>query len=294
MPDLSLSERINRQKNNSPNEIIKRRIILDYTDCPHCEGSLYLPNGKPCQCRKDFIIGNKLKKCGVGTGYIYVDMKFYKKRLAGMEVQVQHGLLGPSGGKLKIHEFIEFIELYIDTFDNRLYDGHGFILSGMTGCGKTSATVYIIRELCKTKYAKARKPSIKFIDMLTVLDTIKDTWDDDSDTRKESKQLIKDLSEFDLLVLDDLGAEYTKSKDWVVSILLSVIKKRLNNNRPTIITTNLKLSELSKNFSTDEHGRLASVLSEKFDVLSIVKTSDVRARRSNDLFKSMKKEIDYE
>lgn len=67
----------------------------------------------------------------------------------------------------------------------------------------------------------------------------------------------------DLLILDDLGAEYMRERtnarsevDWVDEQLYLILDARLNNNRPTLFTTNLTPSDLKKTLSARVHSRL--------------------------------------
>lgn len=65
---------------------------------------------------------------------------------------------------------------------------------------------------------------------------------------KELEKLIKELKQTQVLVLDDLGAEY-RSEWFRIEILMPVLQNRLTNNKLTIITSNysiLKLSNLYK------------------------------------------------
>lgn len=67
----------------------------------------------------------------------------------------------------------------------------------------------------------------------------------------------------DLLILDDLGAEYMRERtnarsevDWVDEQLYLILDARVNNNRPTLFTTNLTPSDLKKTLSARVHSRL--------------------------------------
>lgn len=67
----------------------------------------------------------------------------------------------------------------------------------------------------------------------------------------------------DLLILDDLGAEYMRERtnarsevDWVDEQLYLILDARVNNNRPTLFTTNLTPTDLKKTLSARVHSRL--------------------------------------
>lgn len=72
-------------------------------------------------------------------------------------------------------------------------------------------------------------------------------------------------SNADLLVLDDLGAEYRKagtpgSISWVDEQLYLILDERIMFNRPTVYTSNLSAAQLATSF--DEAGRVAGRLME--------------------------------
>ena len=50
----------------------------------------------------------------------------------------------------------------------------------------------------------------------------------------------------DLLILDDLGAEFTSA--FVTASIYNIVNSRLLSGLPTIVSTNLSLSELEKRY----------------------------------------------
>ena len=66
-----------------------------------------------------------------------------------------------------------------------------------------------------------------------------------------------------LLVLDDLGAE--KPSDWVRERLYTIINRRYEHCRPTIVTSNLTIDQLAKQVGS----RVASRLCELCEVVEL-------------------------
>lgn len=58
-----------------------------------------------------------------------------------------------------------------------------------------------------------------------------------------------------MLLLDDFGAEYSKS-DWVPSKVESIIIDRYNRMKPIILTTNYSDAWIEKNYSQRVYDRL--------------------------------------
>lgn len=80
---------------------------------------------------------------------------------------------------------------------------------------------------------------------------------------------LEDLIDSELLIIDDLGAEIKTSV--TVSALYQIINERLANNKPTIISTNLSVSEISENYEE----RIASRIFGSFDGY-LFKGNDIR------------------
>ena len=121
--------------------------------------------------------------------------------------------------------------------DNYKADSRGLILSGSYGTGKTHLAAAIINELLKTKNVVGA-----FVVVPDLLKAIRKSFDEKDN--KDIKQLFDTVKKSELLVLDDLGSE--KSSDWVREQLFILINSRYENMLPTIITTNLSMSELAE------------------------------------------------
>ena len=74
---------------------------------------------------------------------------------------------------------------------------------------------------------------------------------------EDDAEVMNTLKECDLLLLDDLGAEF--ESQFYVSCLYELINTRLNYGRPTIVNTNLTGTELKKRYSDRIVSRLYSM-----------------------------------
>jgi hypothetical protein len=109
------------------------------------------------------------------------------------------------------------------------------VLSGKTGCGKTAAACWWLfgptRNAKEDKYggyqsAPGPKPSF-----VTSADIATASQFD------ESRQ--RGLREASMLVIDDMGIEYSDVKGYFSSIIDTLVNDRYANSRPLIMTTNL-------------------------------------------------------
>ena len=74
--------------------------------------------------------------------------------------------------------------------------------------------------------------------------------------RDELREFTGDLYGCDLLIIDDLGTEFTNA--FVASQLFSCISERDLGRRPTIISTNLSLRDIQNRYSDRVFSRLTS------------------------------------
>lgn len=80
-----------------------------------------------------------------------------------------------------------------------------------------------------------------------------------------------------VLAIDDLGREY--GTDWAITEIEEVLTARYENNRPTIITTNLTLGDLAER-QGDPYGRLVSRLRDAARTMYVqIEGPDRRAAR---------------
>lgn len=105
----------------------------------------------------------------------------------------------------------------------------GLFFAGNPGVGKTHLAVAALRMLI------ARGFEGVFYDYQSLLDQIRSGWD--PMMQLSSRETYQRALESELLVLDDLGAH--RVTEFVEDTVTSIITYRCNNNKATIITTNL-------------------------------------------------------
>ncbi len=114
----------------------------------------------------------------------------------------------------------------------------GMLLWGDCGTGKTHLAIAILKELVQQKGARCL-----FRGYSALLKQLQATYnrqvvaDEDTGVVLTEYSILRDVTDVEVLVLDDLGAE--KSSEWTLSMLYHVINERYNQGRTTIITTNL-------------------------------------------------------
>jgi DNA replication protein DnaC len=117
---------------------------------------------------------------------------------------------------------------YADTFDERVKDGMGMMLSGKIGAGKTHLAASVANVLL------GQGLTVVLLTMQRILDSIKDTYDDGS--MSSTADVLEKYRSAALLIIDDLGKE--QPTGWAQSELYRIVNDRYEQMRPVIVTTN--------------------------------------------------------
>lgn len=120
------------------------------------------------------------------------------------------------------------------------------LLYGPPGLGKTHLSVAIAKAAIGKGYDVIYSP---LHSILAKLEAAKF-----SRGNEEYGDLIAAMLDCELLVLDDLGTEFTSP--FVVSVLYDMINTRIVNQRPTILSTNLEISEVEGRYTPRVYSRL--------------------------------------
>ncbi len=185
----------------------------------------------------------------------YVDNRtpdeIIKQNMSWQGVPSKYGLCSFDNfeGNSKISEYLKAIA----------YSKENIVLTGNPGCGKTHLAIAMMRHT----------GSGKFITIPDLLLQIRDTFN--SGNLLTEKELIEDFSKEGFLVLDDLGAE--KSSEYSITTLYLILNRRINDEKKTVITTNLSMQKISE--------ALGDRISSRLSGMNIVKINmpDYRKKR---------------
>lgn len=134
-------------------------------------------------------------------------------------------------------EALRICRKYADVFPEIFETGRCLLLLGKPGTGKTHLAVSIANQIMSTSSATAVYRTVG-----AVLQSIRATFDRSSD--QSEAQILSSLIGPSLLVLDEIGASKERPSDFELSTLFSIINGRYEQQRPTIIVSNLKADEL--------------------------------------------------
>lgn len=135
----------------------------------------------------------------------------------------------------------------------RVENGESLYLFGPCGTGKTYSACGV---LASYKLNKLSRKCI-FVPVSEMLMDIRNTFKTNSESTEEMEMDL--YSTCDLLVMDDLGA--MKITEWAVQSLDIIVDRRYRNQKPTVVTSNYTLKEISENFDNRIASRFGGMCS---------------------------------
>lgn len=125
---------------------------------------------------------------------------------------------------------IKFTAEYLQNTRTDLSSCKGLLLKGPVGCGKTHIAVALLKDILMQGHTG------RYYNMVDLLKDLRNTYSDNS-TMTES-EFLEGVSEPDVLVLDDVGAE--KTTEWVNDRVYLIVNTRYEASKVIIVTTNLE------------------------------------------------------
>lgn len=171
------------------------------------------------------------------------DLAGIPKRYASMSFDWlrEHGTF-PTENK----EAYAIVKAYADNLKYNLDFGKGLILRGPAGTGKTSIAVSVLKR------AIDMGKGGMMISMPNLLDNMLTLSKGDNVAFMDYERKLRNIP---LLLLDDFGAEYSKS-EWVSAKVESIILDRYNRMKPIVLTTNYSDSWIKDHYSQRIYDRL--------------------------------------
>jgi DNA replication protein DnaC len=138
---------------------------------------------------------------------------------------------------------LEYTMQYANTFTPQ---SRSILMFGQTGLGKTHLSLAIANKVLEKGYG------VIYDSAINILRSI----EKEHFSYEHSSDMIDLVMDTDLLILDDLGTEY--ETPFYNATIYNIINTRLNRGKPSIISTNLDLSGISRRYDKRVMSRIAS------------------------------------
>jgi DNA replication protein DnaC len=204
-------------------------------ECAHCDGSGFLIDeatntARDCECRPRRIAIRKAQKLEARLPKRFQGVSFDREPVASMPADI-----------------VRVVRGFVRDIDKSVTEGRGLYFAGDVGTGKTTLAMLVSGAAIRADRSVAIYSTPRLLNM--VRDTI--------GNGESTQQLLDKLATVDLLHLDDVGAENTS--DWVLEQLYSIVNARYEDERSTIITTNLMPPELAEQIGARTASRLVEM-----------------------------------
>lgn len=211
----------------------KNHLEGDYLEikyfCPLCEDTGF-KDSKLCECHINLLKSMAFEEAGKKSPLKF--SKFEDFRLDYYpEKAEKNGEISP---RKKMVENLEFCKEYANNFDT---DSCSLFMHGETGLGKTHLSLAIAGEVISKGYNVLYNSAQNIFSELQ-----KEHFGRNSNGAYEAMVL-----ECDLLIIDDLGAEFSTA--FTKAALYNIINTRINTGLPTIISSNLSLPEIEDEYT---------------------------------------------
>ncbi len=260
------SAAVERLREENKRILARRRELLlqngypeDYCkphyECELCHDSGYV-DLKMCSCMRRRLIEAGMEASGLGglmkkQSFDNFSLDYYRKDAKQYQIMK--------------HNF-ELIRAYANQFElSEKKHSESLLMLGGTGLGKTHLSTAIAKTVIEKGY------DVFYNSAVGMISDFEDRRFGNSIGMGDADNTERYIT-CDLLIIDDLGTEVVNQ--FTQSTLYYVINTRLNSNRPTIISTNLRNDEIMKVYSD----RITSRLMGEFLTLPFV-GMDIRKQK---------------
>ncbi|MBR2731669.1 MAG: ATP-binding protein [Clostridia bacterium] len=212
--------------------LVRGGFPADYLETPYfckkCEDTGFV-EGFACDCRKTLLA--ELSKQALDAVAPSAECTFdtFRPDYYPLPVDPQ---LGVSPRK-RMTEILEYCRSYAEDFGP---ESESLYMHGATGLGKTHLSLAIANVVTAQDYSVIYDSAQNLLSALE-----REKFGGGSGERAQ------EMLDCDLLIIDDLGSEFSTS--FTVSAVYNLINTRLNRKKPVIISTNLTETELEAKYS---------------------------------------------
>ena len=218
--------------------LVEAGYPADYLDriytCSKCQDMAYI-DGKRCECfteriKSALLLQSNLKNVLQKENFDTFSTDYYSREVPeGKTYSPYDNICGVLAKSKK----------FVQSFEEKDIERGSILIYGETGLGKTFLTNCIAKELLDLGH------SVLYLSANEIFESIISGYILNKKT--EYEDLYKLVYSTELLIIDDLGTEFTNN--FVCTQLFEIINQRGNSGLSTIISTNLTMKQLSDRYS---------------------------------------------
>lgn len=229
---LELEQTLDHLKREKAQLLIRNKIPLDALEvhpiCKKCGDTGFMDDQKRCSCFNQKLIDlayemSNIKRQIEKQNFDHFDLKVFSNETHGKE---------PLSQRENMKRILSEIEQFVARFPNN----ENLLFFGASGLGKTFLCNCIAKSLIDQGFSVIYQTPFTIIQLIE-----RKTFTDKSNALV--KMAYDQLFESDLLIIDDLGTE--SANTFTISEFYNIINTRILNEKSTIISTNIKLSEIA-------------------------------------------------
>ena len=220
--------------------------------CPKCGGTGYV-GAQMCECLRELCRQEQKKE----LTNLFGAESFEKFRLD--LYSDQYDAKYRSSPRELMRATYRMAQNYAQSFPA---NGQSLVFSGATGLGKTFLSACVARVVAERGFSVSYAP----------VGQLFAAFEEDKFRPQPDAARTEDVFACDLLIIDDLGTEYTNS--FIASQFFTCINERLLHRKSTIISTNLSLESLADLYTERSFSRITS----SYSLLKII-GDDIRIKK---------------
>lgn len=247
------------------NILAKNRYPADYLNvhyhCSECKDTGYI-DGRMCSCLKSLLREKAYDKLNNSSPLSLSDFRSFSLEYYS-KAPDETKKVSPYS---RMEKIFDFCKNYALDFSPKTSES--LLLQGGPGLGKTHLSLAIARAII------AKGCGVIYVSAPDVLSTLeKERFGGYGEGRSDTtEKLLKDC---DLLILDDLGTEF--NTQFTSAAIYNIVNTRMMTKKPTIISTNLSLSQLQKIYSMRMVSRIIGGMKRLVFI-----GEDIRQKKYND------------
>lgn len=197
-------------------------------DCEKCRDTGYI-DGKICTCIKEMT--KKMAFEELSRDMPIYDCRFDNFKLNYYPDQEDENGVNP---RKRVTAIFKLCKEYVENFSPK--NSQNLLFMGDSGLGKTHLTLAIVSGVIEKGY------NVIYGSAYNLFSAV-----ENEHFSSEKGDSYNNMLDCDLLVIDDLGTEFSTS--FTQSTLYGLVNSRILSGKPTIINTNLTMAEIEKRYS---------------------------------------------